>query len=113
MLPKKYRLPAKNFQNTYKFGKKFRGKYGVLIVAENRNSTPLFGFVVSKKIGNAVIRHRFTRILRNISQEAIKDFNIENKGLSFQYIAFEFCNDYNEVKKEFYIQMENAIKHTF
>ena len=109
MLPKKYRLQAKDFQYLYKNGKRARGKYGMLISSPNNKKVPLFGFVVSKKIGDAVRRHRMTRLLRVISMEAVKEFKLEGNGVSFEYIAFEFCDDFNLLKDEFFKQIEKIL----
>ncbi len=111
MLPRKYRLPAKDFQYLYHKGFKIRGKYGMLISKENSISFPLFGFVVSKKIGDAVRRHRMTRLLRVISMQLVKELSLENVGRSFQYIAFEFCDDFNLLKDEFQSQMKESLKN--
>lgn len=110
MLPKKYRLPAKEFQLLYKNGFKVRGKYGMLVSKRNSLSTPLFGFVVSKKIGNAVQRHRMTRLLRAVSMELVKELKIETEGINFQYIAFEFCDEYFVLKEELSSQMKTSIE---
>jgi len=110
MLSKKNRLEAKNFRSTYQKGKKIRGKYGMLIVQKTDKSVSKFGFVVSKKIGKAPTRNRMTRLLRAISYSAIKDFNIEEKGYNFEYVAFEFCNDFNTLKDEYYSQIQKGIK---
>jgi len=112
MLPKRYRLPAKEFQNLYRSGFKVKGKYGMLISAPNNLKRPLFGFVISKKIGNAVARHRMTRLLRVISMEAVKHFQMNETGRNFQYIAFEFCNEYTDLKNEFFSQMEKSLKES-
>jgi len=104
MLPKIYRLDAKEFPEIYKSGRKIRGKYGMLVVKESSNSTPQFGFVVSRKIGNAVQRHRLTRMLRVIFVDVVKVLDIKNK--SFQYIAFEFCNESKILKEDILKQMK-------
>lgn len=110
MLPKRHRLPAKDFQNLYKSGFKVKGKYGMLISKQNTKNIPLFGFVVSKKIGNAVQRHRMTRLLRVISMDAIKEIDLA-QGRSFQYIAFEFCGIYKDLKKEFFSQVKKVLEN--
>lgn len=111
MLPKKYRLPAKDFQFLYKNGLKVRGQFGMLIFKSNRKDSPLFGFVVSKKVGNAVARHRMTRLLRAISMEAVKEMDLENKAVSFEYIAFIFCDDYSQLREEFFDQVKKFLKN--
>lgn len=110
MLPKKYRLPAKEFQLLYKNGFRARGKYGMLISKQGTSQNPLFGFVVSKKIGNAVKRHRMTRLLRAISMEIIKELKIETKGVLFEYIAFEFCDNYASLKEELLNQTRRCLE---
>ncbi|MHC1716588.1 MAG: ribonuclease P protein component [Candidatus Dojkabacteria bacterium] len=110
MLPKKYRLLAKEFPYTYQKGTKLRGKYGMLVYVKSNNPTPRFGFVVSKKVGNAVQRHRFTRLLRSIFIEAIEHFNIENLSTNYQYISFEFCNEREILKEDLFNLMEKSIK---
>ncbi len=109
MLPKKHRLPAKEFQNLYKSGFKVKGKYGMLISKLSSKDIPLFGFVVSKKIGNAVQRHRMARLLRVIFMEAVKEFELS--GRSFQYIAFEFCDSYKDLKEEFFNQVKEILEN--
>ena len=111
MLPRKYRLPAKVFQNLYKSGFKAKGKYGMLISRKNNLARPLFGFVVSKKIGNSVYRHRMTRLLRAISMEAVKHFQMENMGISFSFVSFEFCNEYNVLKDEIFGLVEKTLSN--
>jgi len=109
MLPKNYRLPAKEFQFLYKNGFKVRGKYGMLIYKANTRNFPQFGFVVSKKIGNAVARHRMTRLLRVASMDAVKEFGLDGKGVSFEYIAFVFCDEYSQLKEEFFDQVKKFL----
>ncbi|NMC08931.1 ribonuclease P protein component [Candidatus Microgenomates bacterium] len=109
MLPKRYRLLAKEFQFTYKKGTKFRGKYGMLVCAESKNTSPHIGFVVSKKIGNAVQRHHMTRLLRVVFIEAISKYSMENISLNYQYIAFEFCDELELLKKDIFSQIEQSL----
>lgn len=101
MLPKRYRLPAKEFQLLYRKGIKAKGEYGMLLYFDNSQNIPKFGFVVSKKIGNAVRRHRMTRLLRVISMEAIKSQEFSLKSGNFEFIAFTFCDDYSKLKEDF------------
>ena len=110
MLNKKYRLPVNQFPVVYKNGRKVRGKYGMLIGLKKDNTpTPQFGFVVSKKIGCAVQRHRFTRILRVAVSESIKEMSMDNCGYLFQYIAFEFCDSKEILKKEVQNQLKEIL----
>jgi len=111
MLPKKYRLPAKEFQFLYKNGFKVRGKYGMLVSKLNTKNSPQFGFVVSKKVGNAVARHKMTRLLRVASMEAVKEFELNEQGVSFEYIAFIFCDEYSKLKDEFFYQVKKGFQN--
>lgn len=100
MLPKKFRLPVENFENVYRTGKKVRGKYGMLVFSENNVDNPRIGFVVSKKIGNAVMRHRMTRLLRNSFLDSVNELNISEVSFDFQYVAFVYCDKYSLLKEE-------------
>ena len=52
------------FQNVYKNGKSYANKYLVMYVLENEKNRNRIGISVSKKVGNSVIRHRITRLIR-------------------------------------------------
>jgi ribonuclease P protein component len=73
--------------------------------------TPKFGFVISKKIGNAPKRHRMTRLLRVIVHESVKEFELKDNGYIYEYIAFKFCNDYNTLKKSFQGLLKKSIEN--
>ena len=52
------------FQNVYANGKSFANKYLVMYVLKNDLNKNRIGISVSKKVGNSVIRHRITRLIR-------------------------------------------------
>lgn len=52
------------FDNVYKNGKFYANKYLVMYVLENNLSVNRIGISVSKKVGNSVVRHRLTRLVR-------------------------------------------------
>lgn len=54
----------RDFQLTYKKGKSYANRYLVMYVRENGTSGNRLGLSVSKKVGNSVVRHRVTRLLR-------------------------------------------------
>ncbi|MBQ8148259.1 MAG: ribonuclease P protein component [Lachnospiraceae bacterium] len=54
----------KEFGNVYQCGKSFANKYLVMYVLENQENENRLGISVSKKVGNSVIRHRITRLIR-------------------------------------------------
>lgn len=54
----------KDFQNVYKKGKSYANKYLVMYVLENQTDHNRLGISVSKKVGNSIVRHRLTRLIR-------------------------------------------------
>lgn len=52
------------FQFVYKNGKSYANKYLVMYVKENGTEGNRIGISVSKKVGNSVVRHRVTRLVR-------------------------------------------------
>ena len=73
-----------NFQNVYKNGRSYANKYLVMYVLENRTDNLRVGISVSKKVGNSIVRHRLTRLIR----ESVR-LNVENinKGYDIVIIA--------------------------
>lgn len=53
-----------DFKAVYNSGKSFANKYLVMYVSENSLGKNRIGISVSKKVGNSVIRHRLTRLIR-------------------------------------------------
>lgn len=54
----------KDFQQVYKKGKSVANKFLVMYVLENHTQQNRLGIVVSKKVGNSVVRHHLTRLIR-------------------------------------------------
>lgn len=52
------------FQFVYRNGKSYANKYLVMYIMENGLDKNRIGISVSKKVGNSVIRHRVTRLIR-------------------------------------------------
>ena len=52
------------FLNVYRHGKSYANKYLVMYVLSNKIDENRFGTTVSKKVGNSVVRHRITRLIR-------------------------------------------------
>ena len=56
----------KDFLHIYKKGKRYRGKYFILIYLSNELAFSRVAIVASKKLGNAVQRNRTKRWLRTL-----------------------------------------------
>lgn len=54
----------KDFQVIYKNGKSRANKYLVMYIMENGTRRNRVGISVSKKVGNSVVRHHLTRLIR-------------------------------------------------
>ena len=54
----------RDFQLLYKEGKSRANRYLVLYVKENVLEKNRLGVSVSKKVGNSIVRHRITRLIR-------------------------------------------------
>ena len=54
----------RDFQNVYQNGKSYANKYLVMYILENQSNKNRIGISVSKKVGNSVIRHHITRLIR-------------------------------------------------
>lgn len=106
MLSKQNRLPAKEFPSIFNSGRKVKGDIGMLIGLKNDLGYPRFGFVVSKKVGNSVIRHRMTRRLRALASPFLKS----SISFDFQYIAFRYEEDFKVLEKEFLLQIKGFEK---
>jgi ribonuclease P protein component len=110
MLQKRYRLPPRLFKSIYEKGRKFRNQYGMLVAMPySGDITPKFGFVVSKKVGDAPDRHRLTRLLRVIVHESIEECDLKDNGYIYEYIAFKFTDDYHELKESFQKLLKKSI----
>ena len=101
----KYSESLKNnfdFQFVYKNGKSYANKYLVMYVLENNMSGNRLGISVSKKVGNSVVRHRVTRLIRESYR---LHENIFNSGLDIVVIAR------NSASCVSYYEVESALLH--
>ena len=53
-----------DFREIYRTGKSYANKYLIMYVKRNETSQNRLGISVSKKVGNSVVRHRITRLIR-------------------------------------------------
>ncbi|STO32230.1 Ribonuclease P protein component [Fusobacterium necrogenes] len=62
----------REFQIIYNSGRKSFGYYSLIFFKKNDNNLKKCGFVVSKKIGNAVCRNRLKRLFREYYRQKEK-----------------------------------------
>ena len=55
---------SKDFQNVYNKGNSYANRLLVMYVLENHTDKNRLGISVTKKVGNSVVRHHLTRLLR-------------------------------------------------
>lgn len=92
----------RDFQNVYQNGKSYANKYLVMYVLKNNLGTNRVGISVSKKVGNSVVRHRLTRLVREIYRLHEEMFN---SGLDIVVVARV------NAKSILYTDMESALLH--
>ena len=90
------------FQNVYKNGKSYANKYLVMYVLKNDLNKNRIGISVSKKVGNSVIRHRITRLIRE-SYRLQED--VFNSSLDIVVIARSSAREVG------YKEIESALLH--
>ena len=56
----------RDFQKVYRTGKSYANKLLIMYVRENDGEKNRIGISVSKKVGNSVVRHHITRLIREI-----------------------------------------------
>ncbi len=64
----------REFLNVYHRGKSYANKYLVMYVLKNDSEENRFGITVSKKVGNSVVRHRVTRLIRESIRLNVEKF---------------------------------------
>ena len=75
----------KDFQNVYNNGVSFANRYLVMYVLKNNTENNRIGISVSKKVGNSVIRHHITRLVRESYIPGIR--SMFDSGLDIVVIA--------------------------
>lgn len=91
------------FQFVYKYGKSYANKFLVMYIKENGTGNKnRIGISVSKKVGNSVVRHRVTRLVRESYR---LHENVFNSGLDIVIIARNNCAQAS------YEEIESALLH--
>ena len=86
----------KDFQFVYNNGKSFANRFLVMYIVENKSEKNYLGISVSKKVGNSVIRHHITRLIRegyrlhedmfNSGLDIVVIARVTARGVSFREI---------------------------
>ena len=85
----------RDFEKIIKSGKCLKNKEFVIYYIDNEFKYDRFGISVSKKIGNAVTRNYYKRIIRNICD---KNKNIYSKGKDYIIIMRKGLMELNFIK---------------
>ena len=92
----------RDFQNVYSKGRSYANRMLVMYVLNNHTENNRLGISVSKKVGNSVIRHRITRLIKE-SYRLQED--MFNSGLDIVVIARATARNAD------YHQIESALMH--
>ena len=91
-----------DFQQVYKRGTSKANRYLVMYVLPNQHMMNRLGISVSKKVGNSVVRHRLTRLIRESYR--LNEAEFEN-GLDIVVVARP------QAKDRTYHEIESALMH--
>ncbi len=91
-----------DFQHTYKNGTSHANRLLVMYVLKNQYTKNRLGISVSKKVGNSVVRHRVTRLIRESYRLNEDRFN---RGLDIIVVARPMAKDKS------YQEIESALMH--
>jgi ribonuclease P protein component len=91
-----------DFREIYRTGKSYANKYLIMYVRKNENDNNRIGISVSKKVGNSVIRHRITRLIRESYRLSEDSFL---SGLDIVVVARVGARDKN------FSEIESALLH--
>ena len=95
-------MKNRDFQVVYQKGKSYANKYLVMYVLNNNTEENRLGISVSKKVGNSVVRHRITRLIRESYR--LQESNFQN-GFDIVVIARA------SAKGRTYQEIESALIH--
>lgn len=91
-----------DFRKVYTEGKSYANRYLVLYTLKNQMDRNRLGISVSKKVGNSVVRHRITRLIRESYRIREEMFN---SGLDMVVIARK------SAKEKTCQEIEHALLH--
>lgn len=92
----------KDFQKVYRQGASYANRLLVMYVFNNATDRNRLGVSVSKKVGNSVVRHRVTRLIRESYR---LNENCFQRGLDIVVVARV------QAKEKSYWDLESALIH--
>ncbi|MDD3415646.1 MAG: ribonuclease P protein component [Lachnospiraceae bacterium] len=92
----------KDFQLVYRKGKSFANRYLIMYILENNLQKNRFGISVSKKVGNSVVRHHLTRLLR-------ESYRLQEDRFQHGYDIVVIAR--NSAKDRSYHDIDSALVH--
>ena len=93
---------SRDFKNVYHCKKSYANKYLVMYVLENKSDRNKLGISVSKKVGNSVVRHYGTRLIRESYRLHEEMFQ---RGFDIVVVARVSASDAK------YAEIEHALLH--
>lgn len=90
------------FQTVYRGGKSLANRYLVMYVLKNEFGKNRIGISVSKKVGNSVVRHRITRLIRESYR-----LNEEKFETGYDFVVISRVT----AKGKSYSEIESALLH--
>ena len=95
-------MKNKDFQIIYKKGKSYVNKYLIMYVLNNKEEENRIGISVSKKVGNSVVRHRITRLVR-------ESYRLQKDKFQTGYDIVVIAR--SNAKDKSYSEIESALLH--
>ena len=91
-----------DFQRVYRKGTSYANKYLVMYVLPARAQKNRIGISVSKKVGNSVVRHRITRLIRESYRLHEEEFQCGMDVVVIARVNAKNCT---------YFEIEGALLH--
>lgn len=92
----------RDFQSVYRRGKSYGNKYLVMHLLPNQTESNRIGISVSKKVGNSIVRHHLTRLIRESYRLHEENFQ---RGYDMVVVARTAAKD------KTYHEIESALIH--
>lgn len=93
---------SRDFKRVYNDGKSYANKYLVMYKYENNLNYNRLGISVSKKVGNSVVRHRLTRLVR-------ESYRLEENNIKNSYDIIIILR--TGTKGKSFVEIKNALLH--